>query len=142
MQEADQQKKLADLLKRQEADQREKADRLERIRRLKIDLADAESNASVRCREKLECDKVFSLTQIFINDESDMKIQLATDSIVETYNSVDTGKIGMKAIRIPGVGTSAAIILTINCKGDNELCWVKMTQKYRGFNSFISKMLK
>lgn len=113
-----------------------------RLKALYSDLIDAQAKAQYKCRDKLECDKVFSLTQIFVSTESDMKIQLATDSVIETFNSGEIGKLSMKALKIPGVQTSGTVILTISCKGIDEICMPGQITKYRQYPAFIEKMLK
>lgn len=110
------------------------------------DLLQAEKDAVVFCPDKAACDKAFSLTQIYLNQTADMKIQVATDTIVETYNPTEDGKLGLKAIRIPGKGSSAAITLTANCKDEkgsySEVCRLTKIQAYSGFRTFVERMLK
>jgi hypothetical protein len=111
-----------------------------------VELMQAEKEAVVYCPNKTACDKAFSLTQIYLNQTADMKIQVATDTIVETYNPTEDGKLGLKAIRIPGKGSSAAISLTANCKDEKttyaKLCRLGKIQAYRGFRPFVERMLK
>lgn len=115
-------------------------------RRLKVAaLREAEAKAVITCRNKAACDKAFSLTQIYINQTSDQKIQIANDTIIETFNPTDAGKMGLKATRIPDKGTSASIKLTSACKGETyalDSCLQKQTKAYDGFRPFIASMLK
>lgn len=111
-----------------------------------IAVAQAEKNSYVPCKNKAICDKTFSLTQIYINSKSSQKIQVATDTIIETYNPTENGNIGMSAIKIPGKGSSAAIRLTVTCKVDDgeiydKLCGLKKLEIYNGFRPFVNKML-
>jgi len=75
-----------------------------------------------------------------------MKIQVATDTIVETYNPTEDGKLGLKALRIPGKGTTATITLTATCKDEKghyaEVCRLGKIRAYKGFRPFIEQMLK
>ena len=108
-------------------------------------MSKAEQAAVISCGDKTACDKAFSLTQIYINQTSDQKIQLATDTIVETYNPTDEGKIGLAATRVPGKGASASILLKVTCKDGSyaiDLCLLKKTNAYEGFRPFIERMLK
>jgi hypothetical protein len=111
-----------------------------------VELMQAEKDAMVYCPDKVACDKAFSLTQIYLNQTADMKIQVATDTIVETYNPTEDGKLGLKVIRIPGKGSSAAISLTANCKDEKgtyaKVCRLGKIQAYRGFPPFVERMLK
>lgn len=112
------------------------------LRNLSLYLSESKSNAVIRCKDRVECDKAFSLTQIYINSESTTKIQLATDSIIETYNTSSDGGVSMKAVKIPGQGSSSTIILDVRCLGSYELCSLTEIEKYQGFTEFLKKMLK
>lgn len=79
-------------------------------------IADAARGSRFVCLTDSDCRKAFSLAQIFVSTKTDMKIQLATDTIIETYNPTETGKIGAKVIKMPGVGQSAEIVISISCK--------------------------
>jgi hypothetical protein len=72
-----------------------RAKRAERDARLK----QAAAQARLTCDNALQCSKMFSLTQIFINQRSSMKVQTANDTIIETYNPTESLAIGMKAIK-------------------------------------------
>lgn len=107
---------------------------------------EAEENAYFTCDDKTICDKAFSLTQIYINSTASQKIQLATDTIIETYNPTQDGNIAMRAIRTPGRGSSAIIRLTVTCRVDDrgifdKLCEMKKLDIYNGFRPYINKML-
>lgn len=110
-------------------------------RRKIAELLEAEKSAAFFCPDKANCDKAFSLTQIYLNQTADMKIQVATDTIVETYNPTEDGKLGLKATRIPGKGTSARIVLTAICKNEKgfyaETCRLVKLRAYQGFRPFI-----
>lgn len=71
------------------------------------------------CSGEQICKKAFTLTQIFISENAGMKIQLATDSIIETYGSKDA--IVMKATKIPGAGDTEAIRLQVSCPDQSLL---------------------
>jgi hypothetical protein len=94
-------------------------------------------NASVSCESKAQCDKAFSLTQIYISTNADMKIQVATDAIIETYNPTDDGNIGMKAIRMPNKTVGSTITLIVMCKGSAVLCDNRRVAAYEGFSPFL-----
>ena len=104
-------------------------------------LAKAERVARIDCQDKLGCEKAFSLTQIYISLNADMKIQVATDAVIETYNPTDDGKIAMKAIRMPHKGEGSTIILTVACKDVSasffRLCAESRIKAYEGFAPFV-----
>lgn len=108
--------------------------------------AQAEKDAYVTCNDKTSCDKTFSLTQIYINSMASQKIQVATDTIIETYNPTEYGNIGMGAVKIPGKGSSAIIRLSVTCKVSDSghfvnYCESKKLDIYKGFRPFVNKML-
>lgn len=108
--------------------------------------AQAEKDAYITCNDKASCDKAFSLTQIYINSKASQKIQVATDTIVETYNPTENGNIGMSAVKIPGKGSSAIIRLSVTCKVSDsghfeKYCGSKKLDIYNGFRPFVNKML-
>lgn len=108
--------------------------------------AQAKKDAYVTCNDKTSCDKTFSLTQIYINSMASQKIQVATDTIIETYNPTEYGNIGMGAVKIPGKGSSAIIRLSVTCKVSDSghfvnYCESKKLDIYKGFRPFINKML-
>lgn len=109
-------------------------------------LENAAANSRFRCKNKMECDKVFSLTQIYIVQNSDTKVQLANDTVIETYNPSELMKISLKALKLPRSGTSADVILKINCKNDDkaeteEFCNSKSLDVYKQFPQFIRENL-
>jgi len=65
------------------------------------------------------CKKAFTLAQIYISENAGMKIQLATDSIIETYGSTDA--VVMKATKIPGEGDTEAITLRVFCPNQDQI---------------------
>jgi hypothetical protein len=97
------------------------------------------------CKDKITCGKVFALAQIYAREHSDMKIQVATDTIVDTYNPTEDGKIGISIVKAPRSGTSELILITPTCKGENgsyeTICRSKRTRIYAGFRSFIESNL-
>jgi len=54
--------------------------------------------------------------------------------------------LGLKAIRVPGKGASARIVLTATCKDEKgyfaETCRLVKLRAYQGFRPFIDQMLK
>jgi len=100
------------------------------------------------CRSKLDCDKSFSLVQIFILRNSEMKIQTANDVVIETYNPSGSHGIGMSAIKMPGAGQSATIFISVKCShdmSDHELaliCLNKSSLIYKNFPVFMAENFK
>lgn len=108
-------------------------------------IMEAEKSAKFSCRDKIQCGKAFSLTQIYIDSVTDMKLQITTETILETYNPNEDGKIGLKALRLPGRGTSATITLSARCRNDagyhSASCNLKKLDVYTGFRPFLEQSL-
>lgn len=139
-------------LARLAADEKRRTDEKESARRMESRLAtqrtleDVAAKARVACADRLECEKAFSLTQIFIVSNSDMKIQVANDTIIETYNGTEGMKISMKAIKMPRAGNTAEILLSLNCRDEGkesfkDLCDSKSLRVYSEFPQFVQKNL-
>jgi len=102
-------KESRELLKDKE-DQEKKQDRLKAA----IDLQDF---PSIECNGELQCSRVFSLVQVFVSNNADMKIQVAASNVIETYNPNDFGDVAFKAQRVPVSGAREKISLQAICKG-------------------------
>ena len=106
----------------------------------------AASKARFFCKDRLECDKIFSLTQIFIVSNSDMKIQVANDTILETFNANEGMKISLKAIKMPRAGSTAEVLLSVNCRDEGnesfkDWCNSKSLSIYSEFPLFLQNNL-
>lgn len=105
-------------------------------------IADAARGSRVTCASDAECRKAFALAQIFVSTKTDMKIQLATDTIIETYNPTEAGKMGAKVIKTPGAGQSAEIVLTVTCRECTSALRKVSFELMAGFRSFVEVRLK
>jgi len=76
---------------------------------------EAERVATVSCNTKARCDRIFSLTQTYITSEASKNIKSASDTVIETYDPVETGEIGMRATRISSKGDTAQVRLSVSC---------------------------
>lgn len=137
-------------IKQTELEEQKKREEAQETKQKRLELeratAQAEKDAYIICKDKITCDKAFSLTQIFISTRANQKIQLATDTIIETYNPVDIGNIGMSATKIPGSGDSALIRVAVVCKIDDggileRSCAEKRLNIYNEFRPFIESNL-
>ena len=130
-------KALAD----KEAQEKAKALRLKEI----AEEIDAAGKSIVVCKDKISCNKVFALAQIYVQQNADQKIQVATDTIIETYNPTEDGKVAITVTKMPRAGTVEVVKITPSCKNEKgyaeELCRAKRTNIYRGFKPFIELSL-
>lgn len=83
---------------------------------LDLEFERSKGKAFFKCKDRTECEKAFSLTQIFIATNTDMKIQMANDTIIETFNPSEIASMGATAFKIPKEGASAEIRLIVTCK--------------------------
>jgi len=121
------------------------------IRRTELERLNDEAREAARftCRNAVECSKAFSLTQVYIAENSSTKTQFANDTIIETYNPTKDNEIAMRAIRIAGAGTTSTIEFRAHCrldKADNfnqyELCSNASTAHYKLYTAFIRSRLR
>jgi hypothetical protein len=130
------------LIARRKHDEETLAAELRRKAELKVSLAEAMRAARFLCQSRDECQKAFSLTQIFVSEKADMKLQVTTDTIIETFNATELMRISLKAVKIPGAGSSAEIVLNGSCKDDGsqlavERCATRMLELYRAYPTFM-----
>lgn len=116
--------------------------KIESARRIQK-MIELESAARVVCKDGLECKKAFALTEIFFSENSDMKIQISTASIIETYNPTKSSNIGLKAKKMPGKGESAEISIRVVCSVDAraQYCENRKFDLYEAFPEFIKTRL-
>lgn len=105
-------------------------------------LADAARGSRLTCADDTECRKAFSLAQIYVSTMTDMKIQFATDTIIETYNPTEIGKRGAKVIKMPGAGQSAEIVLTVFCRECPETPDGGSLSLMKEFRQFVETRLR
>lgn len=105
----------------------------------------AAATAFYVCTDKLMCSKVFALAQIYVARNADQKIQVATDTIIETYNPTEDGKIGMSVTKTPRHGSTEIVSIAPSCKDSDRhyasICRRKRTQIYSGFQPFVDSQL-
>ncbi len=139
------QERLAAEMQKREADARAEAER--RRIQLLTELETAAQNARFTCQTRSECQKAFSITQIFISENADMKIQVATETIIETYNPTESLKTGLKAVKVPRKADSAEIFLTVTCRDDDkqslrDICGITRLKILRAYPAFMRETLK
>ncbi|MFT4064303.1 hypothetical protein [Paraburkholderia sp.] len=79
-------------------------------------LRQAQEAATVTCDGEAACDRAWKLTQVYVQQESGMKVRLATDTTIDTYAPTEYGMATFSATRLP-VGNQTAIRLFGQCKG-------------------------
>jgi hypothetical protein len=132
---------------KQRRDQQTRGEAERKKQEAKLALMDAAQKSRFLCQYKTACEKAFSLTQIFVSENSDMKIQVATDTIIETYNPTEAMKTGLKAVKIPRRGDTAEIVLTASCRDESresfkDICDKKLLSLYLAYPTFIQSALR
>lgn len=105
-------------------------------------LADAVRGSRLTCANDNECRKAFSLAQIYVSTKTDMKIQFATETIIETYNPTEAGKMGAKVIKMPGAGQSAEIEIIISCRECSVISRQLSLNLMKEFRQFVESRLR
>jgi len=123
------------------------AKRAEEAKREMAEESAARATAFYICVDKVMCNKAFSLAQIYVAQNADQKIQVVTDTIIQTYNPTDGGNVGMSIVKTPGKGAREVIEITVTCKGGEgdlftSFCSKKRTTIYAGFRPFIEGRLQ
>lgn len=136
--------KIADAKRLKEEEARTASEKYKQKRRQNI--VEAAQKSKILCKDTTECQKAFALAQIFVSEKSDMKIQVATEAIIETYNPTEYNKTGLKVIKIPKKGSSSEILLTVSCREEikgsyGDECEDKRLEIYLTFPEFIQSSL-
>lgn len=138
------------------AQQAELSGRRERAQEVLKKIDEAEEKAVVRCAGKASCDKAFSLAKVYVSENADMRVQISDDTMISTFGPIKTGRLGMRAVKVPDTGDSAKVELTVDCQGLDaigksladpyyqvfELCSKLMVLHYEGFKEFIDARMK
>jgi len=86
---------------------------------------------------KAQSDDAWSRTTVWINKNSDMKIQTASDNIVSTFNPIKAGNYGYTATRLTS-GDKSTITMECNYKSSEyELYGSTCLQRIRAAHYFI-----
>ena len=117
----------------------------------KQNLSSSLRNSKVTCNDKPTCEKAFSLTKIYIQNNSNMPFQYSDESLIYTYTPIKHGYIGITARRKPESDGRETVSITISCNGlyseldDSSLkpiCINKIADIYNGYKPFIEERLK
>lgn len=76
--------------------------------------------ATFNCKNATHCQKAFSVAQIFLSENADMKIQMANDTLIETYQPVKATSFYARLVKMPRAGTQSEIRLTLACRSDMD----------------------
>jgi hypothetical protein len=132
----------------EEEAQRRKAGLAVARAKLLSELAVLKEDAVLNCATKDICDKMFALTEIFIAKHSDMKLQVMSPSLLQTYNPTEINKIGISAYRVPGKGSSSTIQIEVLCKDtqpqnlENNVCLLAEKLIFLKYRPFITGLLQ
>lgn len=113
----------------------------------------AAEEAKLTCNSKDECEKVYSLAQIYLTGIATSKIQFSNDTITETYNPKEFSDIGGKVTKIPSSKNQWEVQLELYCSSniliqDRYLpmkarhCDAQILKSLQGFSSYINQRVK
>lgn len=118
------------------AEAERKAVETERKRAMFAALAAARSRDRVQCAGE-QCERAFALAQSYLLRQADMRIQVATPTLIETYNATSDGQLQMRLLRVPTTGDRWEIVLSAHCRDERkeseERCTRKLIETYNGF---------
>lgn len=126
-------------LDREAAAQRAEALRqaeIEKRRALAAELAAARDRARVQCAAE-QCERDFAQAQVYLLKHADMRIQVATPTLIETYNATSEGSLQMRLLRAPIADGRWEIVLTVHCREESkptdDRCSKRLIDAYKGF---------
>lgn len=107
----------------------------------------ARAAARILCIEREQCDRAFGMAEVFVSQNSDMKIQVSTSSVIETYNATEKGNLALKVLRTPSPSNLSEISLGAICRTDGdsnytELCELRLLAAYTGFKDALLPFAK
>lgn len=109
-------------------------------------LEEARGGSIVVCENKAACDKAYALTKLFIRQNSETKIQLIDETLIESFNPMDEGQIAINAMKAPGVGDRSTIQIQVNCRDsirvNSVLCLIKKRATYLNYRAFMDNAIK
>lgn len=89
------------------------------------------------CANAQQCAVWWRRTQVWIASNSRMKIQIATDAIIETYNAVDYAPVfAYRATREPRTDGGERIVLSMSC-GNPLGCHENSVAIRARFNAYV-----
>ena len=114
------------------------------ITELTAQAAEAKRRAVLRCKGASACDKAMASAQDFVVLNSNMRIQVATDTLIETYKPIEIGHLGMKVLKVPVSGDEAELQLTVSCRVGvlRKLCPASEARVYTAFPVFMQSAIR
>lgn len=108
----------------------------ERKKAMREALSSARSRDRVQCAGA-QCERAFAQAQSYLLKQADMRIQVATSTLIETYNATSEGQLQIRLLRVPTVGDRWEIVFSAQCRNEKtsseELCLAKLIDAYSGF---------
>ena len=99
-------------------------------RQLQIDLT------RPTCTTPAVCERMWALANQWVSEWADMKIQVATDYLVETYNPT-SGKLGARVEKRPDGPVGYTFFATATCNGT---CRIDDLAAVQAFNSALNEL--
>lgn len=127
-----------------DAEEREKRakEATARIAAAVAEIADARAKARAQCPGVAQCDRDFARAQAYLLQQADMRVQVATPTLIETYNAQKEGDLQLRLLRVPTSGERWEITLTAHCKAEINwlrICADKELLAYSGFTTHMGR---
>lgn len=103
----------------------------------------ATKNAEIYCPTEALCNKVFALSQIYVHENSRLKIQTSTSNIIETYPPHTPSDIALSIYRTP-IDNGENISLKAYCQeanAESDYCFSKRIKILNGFRAFLTNYI-
>jgi hypothetical protein len=107
----------------------------------------AQRNASISCRDAVQCNTIWALTKRYVEQNSDTPVIHADASEIDTDVPSDSGKPAFSATRVAS-GTGATVTLYAQCRGmyapdkergsDYDDCAEKIIKTQNGYVAFLN----
>lgn len=106
--------------------------------------AEAKRRATWRCKGASACGKAMASAQDFVALNSNMRIEVATDTRIETYKPIEIGHLGMKVSKVLRDGDEAELQLAVTCRVGalRKLCPSTELRVYTAFPVFMQSTMR
>jgi hypothetical protein len=127
---------------RQQREERERLATAQKLRDQRAKQEQKEALAAALSRDRVscageQCDRAFAQGQAYLLKQADMRIQVATSTLIETYNANEDGRLSMRLLKVPTAGGRWEIVMSANCRDEKgifeDVCALKLLNVYSGF---------
>lgn len=119
-------------------------------RNLDAELRAAAAQAKIMCSTRDECDRAYSLAQVYLARNATSKTQFSNDTITETFNPSGASSIGGRITRMPSSGGKWEVSMEAYCGGRtgptdeqaSRSCDSQLLKVYSGYADFVQSKVQ